>query len=95
MLELHPNCEKCGTQLPPNSEEAMICTYECTFCMDCVEEFQNVCPNCGGGFVSRPVRPKEELIKYPASQVSNVKLFKAKQHEEYLARYKDIRPADR
>lgn len=58
MLELRPTCENCRKSLPPNSTEAMICTYECTFCRDCVETMlSNVCPNCGGGFVSRPIRP--------------------------------------
>src|SRR5262245_35907365 len=58
MLELRPTCENCGKLLLPNSTEAMICTYECTFCRDCVENvLSNVCPNCGGGFERRPVRP--------------------------------------
>ena len=58
MLELRPNCECCDKDLPPNSTEACICTYECTFCVDCVESvLHNVCPNCGGGFVLRPIRP--------------------------------------
>jgi uncharacterized protein len=60
MLELRPNCEACDRDLPPESPEAWICSYECTFCADCVEELlQNVCPNCGGGFMPRPVRPKK------------------------------------
>lgn len=59
MLALKPNCENCDKELPVNSTEAMICTYECTFCQKCVEEIlRNVCPNCGGGFVPRPIRPK-------------------------------------
>lgn len=58
MLELRPTCENCRKSLPPNSTEAMICTYECTFCRDCVEKIlHNACPNCGGGFVPRPIRP--------------------------------------
>ncbi len=58
MLELRPNCEGCDRDLPPESPEAYICSYECTFCADCVEDLlQNVCPNCGGGFMPRPVRP--------------------------------------
>lgn len=61
MLELRPNCEYCDKDLPPESTEARICTYECTFCSDCVENLlQNVCPNCGGGFVPRPIRPRTE-----------------------------------
>ncbi len=59
MLKLKPNCEYCDKDLSPEALDAMICTYECTFCSDCVEAVLcNVCPNCGGGFVSRPIRPK-------------------------------------
>lgn len=59
MLEIRPNCECCDRDLPPDSGDAMICTYECTFCRDCVEDvLKNVCPNCGGGFQQRPVRPR-------------------------------------
>ena len=59
MLQLRPNCEYCDKDLPPDSEEACICTYECTFCRDCVEtNLHNVCPNCGGSFEKRPIRPK-------------------------------------
>ena len=57
MLELRPCCEHCAKLLPPESGEAMICTFECTFCSACVELLNNICPNCGGGFVPRPVRP--------------------------------------
>jgi uncharacterized protein len=59
MLELRPTCEHCNTSLPPESLEARICSYECTFCATCVETVlkSNICPNCGGGFVQRPVRP--------------------------------------
>ena len=60
-LELRPNCECCDKDLPPNATEAMICTYECTFCATCVENvLNNVCPNCGGGFALRPIRPARE-----------------------------------
>lgn len=58
MLELRPNCEACDVDLPPASADARICSYECTFCARCVEQvLHNVCPNCGGGFAPRPVRP--------------------------------------
>jgi uncharacterized protein len=58
MLELRPTCENCNRALPPNSLEARICSYECTFCATCVENvLENVCPNCGGGFAPRPIRP--------------------------------------
>jgi uncharacterized protein len=61
-LELRPNCEFCDKDLPPGATDARICSYECTFCADCVEtRLQNVCPNCGGGFAPRPVRPANEL----------------------------------
>ena len=60
-LELRPNCEYCDRDLPPSSLHARICTYECTFCAECVEtRLHNVCPNCGGGFEPRPIRPKTE-----------------------------------
>jgi len=58
MLEIRPNCELCDKELPPNSAEARICSYECTFCARCVKSvLENVCPNCGGGFEKRPIRP--------------------------------------
>ncbi|MBU2993686.1 DUF1272 domain-containing protein [Octadecabacter sp. 1_MG-2023] len=58
MLEVKPNCELCDRDLPPASKEAMICSYECTYCSDCVETtLHNVCPTCGGGFTMRPIRP--------------------------------------
>lgn len=58
MLELRPTCENCRVALPPESAYAMICSYECTFCQTCVDTvLDNVCPNCGGGFCRRPVRP--------------------------------------
>ena len=73
-LELRPNCEYCDTDLPPHSVEARICSYECTFCAGCVAtKLDNVCPNCGGGFVPRPIRPATEwrpglsVAKRPAS----------------------------
>ena len=62
MLELRPTCEHCNRALPPDALEARICSYECTFCAACVEEvLSNVCPNCGGGFVPRPIRPSRNL----------------------------------
>lgn len=58
MLELRPTCEHCNVALAPNSLDARICSYECTFCADCVDHvLSNVCPNCGGGFTARPIRP--------------------------------------
>lgn len=59
MLELRPNCEYCDKDLPPDARDARICSYECTFCAACVESaLRNVCPNCGGGFEPRPIRPR-------------------------------------
>ena len=73
-LELRPNCEYCDKDLPPQSLDARICTYECTFCAGCVEDhLADVCPNCGGGFAPRPIRPSGEwrpglsLAQRPAS----------------------------
>ena len=60
MLELRPSCEHCDRALPPDSPDARICSFECTFCADCVRLLADVCPNCGGGFERRPVRPARE-----------------------------------
>ena len=68
MLELRPNCECCDKDLPPDSREAFICSFECTFCRDCMTTRLNGhCPNCGGELVRRPVRPEEALRRHPAS----------------------------
>ncbi|HUI30489.1 MAG TPA: DUF1272 domain-containing protein [Candidatus Acidoferrales bacterium] len=68
MLQLRPNCECCDKDLPPESTEARICSFECTFCVRCAETIlSNVCPNCGGELVVRPRRPADQLIMYPAS----------------------------
>jgi uncharacterized protein len=68
VLELRPNCECCDRDLPPDSPDARICTYECTFCRDCVDgALGGVCPNCGGNFERRPVRPPTRLAKDAAS----------------------------
>ena len=62
MLALRPNCECCDKDLPPDSVEAMICSFECTFCRTCVEDvLHGICPNCGGGLVARPIRPAGKL----------------------------------
>lgn len=69
MLTLRPNCECCDKDMPFDAIDAMICTFECTFCADCVETRLNgICPNCGGGFAPRPIRPAHLLEKYPASK---------------------------
>lgn len=67
MLQLRPNCECCNRDLPPDAD-AMICSFECTFCAQCANDvLHGVCPNCGGGFVPRPIRPAHLLTKYPPS----------------------------
>jgi hypothetical protein len=68
MLDLRPNCECCDKDLPPDSREARICTFECTFCAACADNgLAGICPNCGGDLVVRPARPAALLAKYPAS----------------------------
>lgn len=95
MLELRPTCENCRKTLPPASLEAMICSYECTFCKDCVEEvLQNVCPNCGGGFVPRPIRPAKayvdgvSLLHQPAGTKEVYKPVDSKKQTSLIARVK-------
>lgn len=69
MLELRPNCECCDKDLPPESADAVICAFECTFCKTCAESVLNqTCPNCGGNLVQRPIRPEAALRNYPASK---------------------------
>lgn len=68
MLEIRPNCECCDKDLPPDASDALICTFECTFCKDCAEDkLGKVCPNCGGNLVERPIRPADLLEQYPPS----------------------------
>ena len=101
MLELRPTCENCNKALPPNAEEARICTYECTFCAACVEKLENVCPNCGGGFVPRPIRPATNwkgdnyLGKDPASTKIKHRPVDWAAHAKFAADLKLIPPRDR
>lgn len=68
MLQLRPNCECCDRDLPADSIDALICSFECTFCRECATNaLQNTCPNCGGELLQRPRRPAAKLLKYPAS----------------------------
>ncbi|HEU4844215.1 MAG TPA: DUF1272 domain-containing protein [Burkholderiaceae bacterium] len=68
MLQLRPGCECCDKDLPPDSTEARICSFECTFCADCADGvLGGVCPNCGGEFVRRPRRPAAKLANNPPS----------------------------
>lgn len=75
MLKLKPNCECCDRDLPPESLEARICSFECTFCSDCAANRLpgGLCPNCGGELVRRPVRPVDRLARYPAATERFVK----------------------
>jgi hypothetical protein len=96
MLEIKPICENCGKPLPNGSTEAMICTFECTFCKDCVDSVLfNVCPNCGGGFERRPVRPSHLLEKYPVNKIEYLKPVDMDKFKTLLDKYKGIKPIDR
>ncbi|MFA0813479.1 DUF1272 domain-containing protein [Microbulbifer epialgicus] len=99
MLELKPNCECCDKDLPFNSIEAMICTYECTFCKSCVEEvLSDVCPNCGGGFCPRPVRPQTARRKgvgiqfQPASEKRILSRYSKDEMRNFAALVRGIAP---
>ena len=93
MLEIRLTCENCDKSLPNNSDEAMICTYECTFCKGCVDNIlKNVCPNCGGGFEKRPTRPAIELEKNPARKD---KIFKPVTGNGFLESNINIDPRKR
>ena len=75
MLQLRPNCECCDRDLAPEAEDALICSFECTFCAGCAANvLGGRCPNCGGNLVPRPIRPAAMLQKYPAS---TKRVFKA------------------
>ena len=101
-LELRPNCECCDRDLPPASKLARICTYECTFCADCVEtKLGNVCPNCGGGFVPRPIRPAKEwrsgvcVTRHPPSDKRVHLKYSLEDVAAHSAKLKNIAPKDR
>ena len=94
MLELRPGGEICDRDLPPASTEAVICSFECTFCARCARDvLHGVCPNCGGGLVPRPVRPREMLARAPASTMRVLKALDAAKDGALLARYRDV-PAE-
>lgn len=102
MLELRPTCEHCDIRLLPSSPEARICSFECTFCANCVASvLGNVCPNCGGGFSPRPIRPSKNwkgenfLGKYPASSVVKHRPVVAEEHVAFAAPMKDLPPEQR
>ncbi|MGB1307471.1 MAG: DUF1272 domain-containing protein [Oceanihabitans sp.] len=86
MLEIRPTCEHCNIALPNHSKDARICTFECTYCKSCANEvFKKVCPNCGGNFSKRPIRPENLLKKYP---VSTTVVFKPKDVAAHIKKYK-------
>jgi len=99
MLELRPTCENCNKALPPEATDACICSYECTFCATCVDTvLGNVCPNCGGGFQARPVRPARNwkgdncLGKDPAGTIVRHRPLDPGQHARFAAAIRDIPP---
>lgn len=99
MLELRPTCEHCNRALPPDSTEARICSYECTFCATCVAEvLGNVCPNCGGGFEPRPVRPARDwkngncLANDPPSTVVKHRPVDPAAHARFAAGIRGVPP---
>lgn len=67
MLDMRPDCERCGVDLPAPRPGAFICSFECTFCASCAEALDDLCPNCGGELMDRPTRTGDLLEKYPAS----------------------------
>lgn len=102
MLELRPTCEHCNKALPPDSLEARICSYECTFCAHCAGTLLgNVCPNCGGGFVSRPIRPSTNwkgnnfLGHDPASTKVRHRPVDLEAHAQFAAAIKALPPEKR
>jgi uncharacterized protein len=102
MLELRPTCEHCNKALPSASREAMMCSYECTFCADCAMGLLgNVCPNCGGGFERRPVRPATNwrrnnyLGADPATTRVTHRPVDLKAHSVFAAQFSDLPPQER
>ncbi len=102
MLELRPTCEHCSTALPPASLDARICSYECTFCASCVDDvLKNVCPNCGGGFAPRPVRPSTNwkgdtfLRAHPAGTKVRYRPVDPVAHAAFVARLESMPPERR
>jgi hypothetical protein len=68
MLQLRPSCECCDRDLPAQSADARICSFECTFCAECAAgRLGGICPNCGGELLARPRRPLSALARHPAS----------------------------
>jgi uncharacterized protein len=102
LLELRPNRELCDVDLPPDAADARICTYECTFCADCVDTvLRDVCPNCGGGFRPRPIRPARAwrdgagLAHDPPSANRRHTAYSRTEIEAFSATLHDTPPAER
>jgi hypothetical protein len=102
MLELRPNCELCDKDLPPEAPDARICTYECTFCAACVDDvLHNVCPNCGGGFQVRPIRPAHTwregtgLVNDRATHRRRHTPYTREEIETFAETLRDVPPGER
>ena len=102
MLELRPTCEHCNKALPPEALDARICSYECTFCANCVDHMlDNVCPNCGGGFQPRPIRPARNwkggnfLGKDPPSTTVRHRPVDADSHARFAGVLRTVSPERR
>jgi hypothetical protein len=102
VLELRPNCELCDRDLPPDSVDARMCSYECTFCATCADEvLDDVCPNCGGGFQPRPLRPRAAwrdgtgLGHDPPSTRRRRVAYSGAEVAELVARLREVPPSAR
>jgi uncharacterized protein len=102
VLALRPNCEWCDKDLPPDAADARICSYECTFCANCVTEvLHDVCPNCGGGFVPRPFRPQQAwrpgtgLVNDPPDPRRRSMSYSAEEVAELTAKLEHVAPHER
>ena len=73
MLEMRPDCERCGVDLPAQAGGAFICSFECTYCAECAEALDDRCANCGGELLDRPTRSGKALAEHPASGVRHFK----------------------
>jgi hypothetical protein len=102
MLELRPNCELCDKGLPPEAADARICTYECTFCASCVDDvLHDVCPNCGGGFQPRPIRPAKAwrdgtgLVNDPAGTQRRHTTYGRDEIDAFVESLRSVLPSER
>jgi uncharacterized protein len=102
MLDLRPVCEHCAKALPPAAPDAMICSFECTFCRDCATGLlKGICPNCGGNFSARPVRPAQDrkggnsLGTYPATTKLKHRPVDLAAHAQLVAQLETIAPEAR